>query len=148
MRQMSIAEYAEKYGDRTVIPERTGSLTESEASDLTLPRRTPQTHKYSYGRALVIAGSRGFSGAPVLAANACERSGAGLTTLMVPDSIYGIAASRCDGSVVTLLPSNQNGSIAKTALYVILSALEKAGACVIGPGLRVNDDTADRKSVV
>ena len=143
MRQMSTAEYAEKYGDWTVIPERTGSLTESEASDLTLPRRTPQTHKYSYGRALVIAGSRGFSGAPVLAANACERSGAGLTHLLVPESIYPIAASRCDGAVVTPLPAWENGGITLQAQTQVLSALSRADACVIGPGLGLENDVQE-----
>ena len=143
MRPMSIAEYAEKYGDRTTIPEGTGHLTESEASDLTLPRRTPQTHKYSYGRALVIAGSRGFSGAPVLAANACERSGAGLTHLMVPESIYPIVASRCDGAVVTPLPAWENGGITLQAQTQVLSALSRADACVIGPGLGLENDVQE-----
>ena len=74
------------------IPE----LTETEAADFPLPRRAPHSHKYNYGRALVIAGSRGYSGAPVLAANACERSGAGLTQLLVPESLYTIAAAGCE----------------------------------------------------
>ena len=60
----------------------------TEASDIILPNRTQKSHKYSYGRALIIAGSSEYSGAPALAANACERSGAGLTRLMVPESIH------------------------------------------------------------
>ena len=142
MKKLTLQEYRELSGDRTDSFQPTGSLHLAEKEDYALPRRQSNTHKYSYGRVLIIAGSIGFSGAPVLAANACEKSGAGLTTLMVPDGIYTIAASRCDGAVVTLLPSYKNGSIAETGLYVILSALEKASACAIGPGLRVNEDTA------
>ena len=143
MKEITLHNYQELFGDcfDSVPLPKAPLLAEKE--DYTLPRRKNNTHKYSYGRALIIAGSTGFSGAPVLAANACERSGAGLTTLMVPDSIYGIAASRCDGAVVTLLPSNQDGSIAETALYVILSALEKAGATIDRTcGLHVHFDAA------
>ena len=142
MKEITLQSYQELFGDNcsSCLLQAPPLLAEKE--DYALPHRRNNTHKYSYGRALIIAGSAGFSGAPVLAANACERSGAGLTTLMVPDSIYGIAAGRCDGAVVTLLPSDKNGSIAEAGLYAILSALEKASACVIGPGLRINDDTA------
>ena len=142
MKKITLQSYQELFGDNCCSGRFQAPPLLAGKEDYALPRRRNNTHKYSYGRALIIAGSAGFSGAPVLAANACERSGAGLTTLMVPDSIYGIAASRCDGAVVTLLPSDKNGSIAETGLYAILSALEKASACVIGPGLRINDDTA------
>ena len=142
MKEITLHSYQELFGDNcsSCLLQAPPLLAEKE--DYALPHRRNNTHKYSYGRALIIAGSAGFSGAPVLAANACERSGAGLTTLMVPDSIYGIAAGRCDGAVVTLLPSDKNGSIAEAGIYAILSALEKASACVIGPGLRINDDTS------
>ncbi|MBO6014636.1 MAG: NAD(P)H-hydrate dehydratase [Oscillospiraceae bacterium] len=135
MKAMSIAEYAEKYGDRPAVQEGKIRLTETEMPDFLLPKREPHTHKYSYGRALLIAGSRGYSGAPVLAANACERSGAGLTSLMIPESIYEIAASRCDGTVVTPLPAAENGDISLQAKTRVLSALKSADACAIGPGL-------------
>ena len=104
-----------------------------------LPRRRLVSHKYSYGRALIIGGSIGFSGAPALAANACERSGAGLTHLMVPESIYPIAAVKCDGAVVTPLPSGDDGRMAKEALDAILPVLERADACAVGPGLGQNE---------
>ena len=111
------------------------------AADFRLPQRKPVSHKYSYGRALIIAGSVGFSGAPVLAANACERSGAGLTHLVVPDAIYPITASRCDGAVVTPLHSAEGGSLSMHALDRLLPLLERASACVIGPGLGLFDDS-------
>ena len=113
------------------------------ASDFRLPQRKPVSHKYSYGRALIIAGSVGFSGAPVLAANACERSGAGLTHLVVQDAIYPIAASRCDGAVVTPLQSTSDGSLSTHALDRLLPLLERADACVIGPGLGLFDDSEE-----
>lgn len=141
MKRLQPETYIERFGDRTVFPAGEPRLYEAEAADFRLPKRRALSHKYSYGRALVIAGSRGYSGAPVLAANACERSGAGLTHLMVPESIYPVAAARCDGTVVTPLPADGQGRIAASALPEILRQLEKAQACVIGPGLGTGEET-------
>lgn len=135
MKRLSIGQYADRYGDPSVPGEDSLVLTEAEAADYTLPRRARSSHKYSYGRALLIAGCRGYSGAPVLAANACERGGAGLTQLMVPESIYTEAALRCDGAVVTPLPAAETGGLALDALPQILGPLKRARACAIGPGL-------------
>lgn len=140
MKSLSVEVYARQYRDKpTGKPQR---LVESEAADFALPKRSPLTHKYSYGRALVIAGSRGFAGAPVLAANACERSGAGLTQLIVPEGLYTVAAQRCDGTVVTPVQETADGCIAESALPAIREALGKARACVVGPGLGTGAESA------
>ena len=137
MRAISLEEYMAKTQDSCSMSRK--EITVPVIRKPALPCRKPVSHKYSYGRALIIGGSAGFSGAPVLAANACERSGAGLTHLMVPESIYPIAAVKCDGAVVTPLPSGDDGKIAKEALDTILPVLEKADACAIGPGLGRNE---------
>ena len=107
----------------------------TEASDIILPNRTQKSHKYSYGRALIIGGSSEYTGAPTLAANACERSGAGLTRLLVPQSIHTIAAIKADGAVVTPLRATEHGNIDESAIQAVLEHLKHASACVIGPGL-------------
>jgi len=136
MKKLTAEQYAGKYMDSPL-----GTINEAEEGDYPLPRRRAVSHKYSYGRALVIAGSRGFAGAPVLAANAAERAGAGLTRLLVPEGIYLAAAMRCDGAVVTPLPENAAGCIAPQAVPAVLEALERANACVIGPGLGTGEDS-------
>ena len=141
MKEMNLQRYRKKYLDPSVPPTTPYTLCEAESCDFPLRRREPLTHKYSYGRALVIAGARGYSGAPALAANACERGGAGLTHLMVPESIYSIAAARCDGAVVTPLPATESGQISPEALPQILEQLNKARACVVGPGLGAGEST-------
>lgn len=107
----------------------------TEAADLDLPERGLRSHKYTHGRALIFAGAEGFSGAAALAANACERGGAGLTHLVVPRSIYSIAAIKCDGAVVTPLEADAAGGFAESAAETALPLLQKADACLIGPGL-------------
>ena len=47
----------------------------------TLLHRSPSTHKYDYGHVLIVGGSEGMVGAPILAARAALRVGAGLTTI-------------------------------------------------------------------
>jgi NAD(P)H-hydrate repair Nnr-like enzyme with NAD(P)H-hydrate dehydratase domain len=56
-----------------------------------LPRRSPSAHKGDFGRVLIVGGSYGMHGAPVLSASAAFRSGAGLVTVALPRSIYPIA---------------------------------------------------------
>jgi NAD(P)H-hydrate epimerase len=51
------------------------------------PRRAAESHKGTYGRLLVVGGSRGMAGAPALACRAAHRAGAGLVTAAVPDEI-------------------------------------------------------------
>jgi len=56
------------------------------------PRRPRDGHKGDYGHALCIGGSRGFSGAITMAARSAARSGAGLVSAFVPESIHGLVA--------------------------------------------------------
>ncbi|HEX5607618.1 MAG TPA: NAD(P)H-hydrate epimerase, partial [Candidatus Binatia bacterium] len=68
-------------------------LLERETVRRLVPRRGADTHKGSYGHVLVVAGSRGKTGAAILASRAAMRSGAGLTTLAAPRSLNNIFAS-------------------------------------------------------
>ena len=96
MKELTASAYSSQFSDP--VPEKL-RIRLTESKDLKLPERPERGHKYDVGRALIIAGSLGYSGAPVLAANACERMGAGLTQLIVPRSIYSIAAEKCDGVI-------------------------------------------------
>lgn len=63
--------------------------------------RRPDSHKGDYGRALLVAGSRGMMGAALLSARACMRSGVGLLTVRVPNCGYevlqlGIPEAKCE----------------------------------------------------
>lgn len=72
-----------------------GQELELRELSLHLPKRKRNTHKGDYGRVLVIGGSVGFTGAPVMAAQAALLAGAGLVYLGVPRSIYPIIAGKC-----------------------------------------------------
>jgi len=68
--------------------------------DIVLPERRRSAHKGDCGHLLIIAGSEGYTGAPVLCAHAAARSGVGLVTLAVPRNIYAIVAGNCPPEVM------------------------------------------------
>ena len=106
-----------------------------------LPEREKVSHKGDYGKIVVIAGSRGYTGAPVLAASAAVRSGAGLVWLGVPECVYPIVAAGCREVMPFPLPCGEDGTLAAEAVPEILERLGKADCCLIGPGLGNTEGT-------
>lgn len=99
-----------------------------------LPDRDPQSHKGSFGKILLLCGSRGFTGAAALAAMGALRSGAGLVYLGVPDCIYHIEAVKLTEPVVLPLPDNGK-TLSEAAIPGILELLPKMDAVLVGCGL-------------
>nr|WP_241426824.1 NAD(P)H-hydrate dehydratase [Dysosmobacter acutus] len=99
-----------------------------------LPRRKPDGHKGAFGKASLIAGSVGYTGAPVLAAKAAVRTGCGLVTLGVPESIYAITAGKCDEPMPYPLPDTK-GQFSKKALQSFRQRASGSDAVLIGPGV-------------
>lgn len=69
------------------------SLTGPEDVKGIIRRRNRDTHKGSYGRVGILAGSKGMAGAAVLNCNAALRSGAGLVKACVTEVIYCVVES-------------------------------------------------------
>ena len=91
-----------------------------------LPRRERDSHKGDYGKLLIVAGSEGYTGAPVFAAQGALRSGAGLVYLGVPRDVYPMVATRCSSAMPFPLPDNPE------------QLVERARSCDVvlaGPGL-------------
>ena len=103
-----------------------------------LPRRPADGHKGDFGRVLVVGGSTGYTGAPVLCARGALRSGAGLVSLAVPETIYPIIAAKCDEAMPSPLPAGEDGRLSEEALVPLLGALAGKDAALIGPGLGQN----------
>ncbi|MBE5744763.1 MAG: NAD(P)H-hydrate dehydratase [Clostridiales bacterium] len=70
-----------------VLEKEYATIIEREDVANLLPKRNRNTHKGSYGKAAIVAGSMQYTGAAYLSAAACLRAGAGYTTLFLPKSI-------------------------------------------------------------
>lgn len=91
-----------------------------------LPRRERDSHKGDYGKLLIVAGSEGYTGAPVFAAEGALRSGAGLVYLGVPRDVYPMVATRCSSAMPFPLPDDTE------------QLVERARSCDVvlaGPGM-------------
>ena len=107
-----------------------------------LPDRDPWGHKGTFGKILLLCGSRGFTGAAYLAAMGALRSGAGLVFLGVPENIYAIEAVKLNEPVVFPL-ADRGGMVSRDALPEILKRLPAMDAVLIGPGLGQSEDTLE-----
>jgi NAD(P)H-hydrate epimerase len=100
-----------------------------------LPPRAPDSHKGTYGRVLIVAGSRGMSGAAILAGLGALRGGAGLVQVATAGEVQPVVASYNPCYLTTGLPQDDDGVIAGTAGSQILAELAKSDVLAIGPGL-------------
>ena len=134
-KQGLVADTATKFvGRLAVLPLEELSKRATEGSDDAVatpenlrpafPRRNFDTHKGQCGRVGLVAGSRGFVGAAIMAAEACVHAGAGLITLFVTEDIYPIVASAISPEVMVKPVSSY-----LDVLKVDLDAL------AIGPGI-------------
>ena len=112
-----------------------GRVTEKDEVLRHFPPRPVTAHKGDFGKLLLLCGSRGLTGAAALAARAALRTGAGLVSLGVPESVYPILAAKLDEAMVFPLPDDGAGRLSEKAIPEILDRLHGSTACLIGPGL-------------
>jgi NAD(P)H-hydrate epimerase len=108
-----------------------------EAHDLEVPSRDPSGHKWSTGL-FVFGGSTGLTGAPMMAARAGARSGAGTVVCGLPGRE---TAAHASGSevIVRALPATDDGSFDEDAARAVLKELGRFHAIAVGPGLGRDD---------
>ena len=99
------------------------------------------SYKNMHGHALIIAGSRGFTGAAALCGNAAMRAGAGLVTVATPVSAQAIVASQVMSEVMTTsLPETDRGAVSADGLDYVSKLAAKMNVIAVGPGLSSEDD--------
>ncbi len=108
-----------------------------------LPERVKDTHKGSYGKALFIAGSSSYLGAPYFSALSFLRAGGGLSYLAAPESLSPFIASK--GSEIVLVPQREtpSGSIALENKDELLDFSQEVDMVVLGPGLSLARETQE-----
>jgi len=107
-----------------------------------LPERPARGHKGTFGKLLVIAGSLDYAGAALLVCRAAGRTGAGLVTLAVPESLQPLFAAKVVEATTMALPEDDVEEVdPEPALARILD--HEHDAIIVGPGLRPGLATAE-----
>ena len=97
--------------------------------------RPARCDKRDFGHVLVVAGSRRFGGAAMMATLAALRAGAGLVTAAVPETLAPAFAAALPEAMWLALPETPEGGLALEGLHLVRGAFERARAVVLGPGL-------------
>jgi len=116
-------------------------LLDRETIRRLVPHRQPDTHKGTYGHLLVVAGSRGKTGAAILACRAAMRAGAGLVTLAAPRSLNNIFASSLVEVMTEPLRDNDTEQMEPLSDDDWRHILERKNVVLFGPGIGINETT-------
>jgi ADP-dependent NAD(P)H-hydrate dehydratase / NAD(P)H-hydrate epimerase len=109
-----------------------------------LPERGLDSHKGTFGTALIAAGSLNYTGAALLTAEAAYRVGAGLVTLAVPEPLHAPLAGQLPEATWVLLP-HEAGFTSEQASEIFLNNIQRATAFLLGPG--IGSHTTTRKFI-
>jgi hydroxyethylthiazole kinase-like uncharacterized protein yjeF len=116
-------------------------LLEREELRRLVPIREPDSHKGTYGHVLVMAGSRGKTGAAILACRAAMRTGAGLVTLAAPRSLNDIFATSMVEVMTEPMQDNAAEEMEPPGDEGWRRLLERKNSLLFGPGIGVYDAT-------
>ncbi|MEA2653853.1 MAG: ADP-dependent NAD(P)H-hydrate dehydratase / NAD(P)H-hydrate epimerase [Chloroflexota bacterium] len=134
------------FGRRDLPPEANDGVPDQGVSDgavrladetvaAMIPERPVRGHKGSFGKLLVIAGSLDYAGAALLVCRAAGRSGVGLVTLAIPESLQPLFAAKVLEATTMALPEDDVEEIdPEPSMARILD--HEHEAIVVGPGLR------------
>lgn len=105
-----------------------------------LPARKRNSHKGTFGKAMVVAGSLNYIGAAYLSGKAAYRSGAGLVTIAAAQPIIPTLAAMLPEATWVLMP-HEMGVLHENAVPILREAVEKYTALLLGPGIGTEDST-------
>lgn len=116
-------------------------ISGSEIARLFTPRGL-NTHKGTYGRVFVVAGSEGMTGAAALTSLAVIKSGAGLVILGIPESLNPIMEVKLTEVMTKPLPETSQKTVGLKAEDIILKTLDQMNVFIFGPGLSTHPEVA------
>jgi hydroxyethylthiazole kinase-like uncharacterized protein yjeF len=105
--------------------------------------RARDSNKGKYGHVLVVAGSRGKSGAAAMAGLAALHAGAGLVTVACPQSALASVASHTPEVMTEPLPETASGVLSRASFDRIVELADKRTLVAIGPGIGSEDETRE-----
>lgn len=125
-------------GDLAPVREVPVDLATAALARSLLPWRPIDGHKGTFGKTLIVAGSAGYWGAPILCGRGAYRAGAGLVALAVPQAVRPVAAGQLPEATYPPAPDAENFG-AEGARYLRKIAGD-FDALLVGPGLGPDAD--------
>ncbi|MHC1741184.1 MAG: NAD(P)H-hydrate dehydratase [Anaerolineaceae bacterium] len=104
------------------------------------PKRSPFSHKGSFGKVMVTGGSINYCGAPLLSGKAAYRMGSGLVTLAVPGSVAKVIAGSVP-EITWVILDEEDGVIAESAADLLLKKIIDYDCLAVGPGIGKEETT-------
>ena len=104
--------------------------------EISLPPRQPYTNKGSYGKILIVAGSKGMAGAAILCAEAAMRSGSGMVRVYTDESNRQIVQTALPEAIVNTYDDEMDEKVLK-------EAIDWCDAIAVGPGLSRSDSARE-----
>jgi len=105
-----------------------------------LPQRPMDSHKGTFGTALIVAGSVNYTGAALLAGKGAYQIGCGLVRMGVIQNLHTVLAGHIPQATWLILPAEE-GVISTDAAEVILDNLDRVNAMLLGPGMGSEETT-------
>lgn len=104
--------------------------------------RPSESHKGTFGHALIVGGSTGLTGAVVMASYAALRCGAGLVTAALPETLLPIVDGVMTEVMTTPLPQSREALIGLEAMAFLDNLMGTVSVGAIGPGMSVHAEAA------
>ncbi len=117
-------------------------ITEEMAKSF-VPSRPKNSHKGTYGKANVIAGSSGLTGAAILTCRSALRSGLGLLKLYIPESLNIIITTSVPEAVTIPIQEMRKGVIGINQITRIIEETASADVVAIGPGCGTTSEMSE-----
>jgi NAD(P)H-hydrate epimerase len=117
-----------------------GNIIDSFFIKNVIPIRKSESHKGTYGKVSVVAGSKGMTGASYLTSIAALRSGSGIVYTFIPDSLYEIMAVKTIEIITKPVYDMNKGHFVKESIDEIMKTVLLSDVVAIGPGLGVGDE--------
>lgn len=108
-----------------------------------LPKREEDSHKGTFGRIGIIAGSKGMTGAAYMSSMAALRSGSGLVYTIVPRSLGEILSIKLTEAIIKPIEDQDTGYFTMDSVQDIMDIIKDMDAIAIGPGIGVDEERAE-----
>lgn len=96
--------------------------------------RPAAVDKRAMGHVVLVGGSRQYPGAILMSVLAALRSGVGLVTAMVPESLVPAFAARAPEAMWVGWPETPEGGLALEGVHLFAALRDRATAVLVGPG--------------